>query len=375
MRNVRYFIFWGIFSIFCLQSLCAADAPQSFAPPWKFKTADGKESVTFGFLAQPQFESMQNASGNGSLNNIFFRRLRFIAGGKLGPKLSFFVESDAANLGKQSVADGPRMHDFFLQDAYFTYAFRPEFQLDAGQVLMPVSHNSQQSAASLLTVDYGPYSFLATDSHADLPRAGRDYGLQARGYIKKHFEYRFGMFRGSRNSAYWNDPVHDGDFPLRTVARFVWYPLEADTGFFYTGTTHGQKKILGIGFSVDHQGDYTSNAVDVFFDHPLANGDAMTAQFDFIHYDGGTLFASLHQPNTFMFEGSYYNKKTRLGPFMQFGSRDYAAAKTDKKRVQGGIAYWILKHKLNIKAGFGRWMYSDAADRTQIVIQTQFFYY
>jgi hypothetical protein len=375
MRNARFGFSVGVFFVCCLQLMYAAESTLKPTPPWKFTMNQGKSSVTFGFLAQPQFESLENASGNGSLENLFFRRLRFISGGKITPKLSFFVESDAANLGKQSTADGPRMHDFFLQDAYLSYAFRTEFQLDAGQLLMPVSHNSQQSAASLLPVDYGPYSFLATDSHADLPRAGRDYGLQARGYIKKHYEYRMGLFRGSRNSIYWNNPIHDGDFPLRYLARFVWYPLEADTGFFYTGTTHGQKKILGIGFSVDHQGDYTSNAVDVFFDHPLPNGDSVTAQFDFIHYDGGTLYASLHQPNTFTLEGSYYNKKTRLGPFMQFGSRDYAAAKSDKKRVQGGIAYWILKHRLNIKAGLGRWMYDDASDRTQIVIQTQFFYY
>jgi hypothetical protein len=375
MRIVRVGLRLGVFVACCLQLMYAAESPRKATPPWKFTMNQGKSSVTFGFLAQPQFESLENVSGNGSLNNLFFRRLRFIAGGKITPKLSFFVESDAANLGKQLIADGPRMHDFFLQDAYINYAFRPEFQIDIGQLLTPVSHNSQQSAASLLPVDYGSYSFLATDS--SLPRAGRDYGLQARGYIKKHFEYRLGMYRGSRNSNYWNNPAHDGDFPARTLARFVWYPLEADTGFFYTGTTHGQKKILGIGVSFDHQGDYYSNAVDVFFDHPLPNGDAVTVQADFLHYNGGTLYPALRTENTWLVEGSYYNKKTRLGPFMQFGSRDFTNSPTslDEKKVQGGIAYWILKHKLNIKAGFGRMLKDNLPDRTQIVIQTQFFYY
>lgn len=350
----------------------AAETPKTAVPPWKFTMNEGKTSVTFGFLAQPQFESLENASGNGSLENLFFRRLRFIAGGKITPKLSFFIESDAANLGKQLIADGPRMHDFFLQDAYLNYAFRPEFQIDIGQLLMPVSHNSQQSAASLLPIDYGAYSFLATD--ASLPRAGRDFGIQARGYIRKHFEYRLGMYRGSRYYKYWD--AHDGDFPARGLVRFVWYPLEADTGFFYTGTTHGSKKILGIGVSIDRQGDYSANAVDVFFDHPLPGGDAVTAQFDFIRYDGGTLYPSLQKDNTWMLEGSYYNKKTRLGPFVQLASRDYInSTSPDEKRVQGGIACWIMKHKLNIKAGFGRWLKDNSPDRTQIVIQTQFFYY
>jgi len=376
MQKFRFVFYLGVFFIYCLQSISAAESPRKYTPPWKFTMNEGKTSVSFGFLAQPQFESLENASGNGSLENLFFRRLRFLVGGKITPKLSFFVESDAANLGKQSIAGGERMHDFFLQDAYLSYAFRPEFQLDAGMLLMPVSHNSQQSAASLLPVDYGPYSFLAADPHSDLPRAGRDWGIEARGYVKKHFEYRLGAYRGNRNFNYWDNPAHDGDFPLRYLARFVWYPLEADTGFFYTGPTHGQKNILGIGVSFDRQGDYSANAVDVFFDHPLPNGDAITAQFDFIRYEGGTLFASLPKENAWLLEGMYYNKKTRLGPFMQLAFRDYTnPVSLDESRVQGGIAYWILKHKLNIKAGFGGVLKDNLPDRTLIVIQTQFFYY
>jgi len=369
MRIARLNFCLGIFFVYCLQQMYASDPPRKYTPPWKFTMNEGKTSVTFGFLAQPQFESLENVSGNGSLENFFLRRFRFIAGGKITPKLSFFVESDAANLGKQLTAGGERMHDFFLQDAYLNYAFRPEFQLDAGIMLLPVSHNTQQSAASLLPVDYGPYSFLA--SNPTLPtyqKYGRDYGLQARGYIKKHFEYRMGIYRGNTD--------YHGDFPFRYLARFVWYPLEADTGFFYTGTTHGQKKILGIGASFDRQGNYSANAVDVFFDHPLPNGDAVTAQADFIHYDGGTVLKYLPQQNAWMLEGSYYNKKTRLGPYMQFASRDFTNPNSfDDKKVQGGIAYWILKHKLNIKAGFGRLLKDNSPDRTQIVVQTQFFYY
>lgn len=334
-------------------------------PPWKFTLDEGKTSVSFGFLAQPQFESLENASGTDSLENIHLRRFRFIAGGKIHSKLSFFIESDAPNLGKKGT-DGKRNAEIFLQDAYVNYAFRPEFQLDGGMIIIPVSHNSAQSAATLLPVDYGPYSFLASDPTRS--KVGRDYGLQARGYIRKHFEYRVGVFRGNRN--------HGGDFPYRYTARIVWYPLEADTGFFYTGTTHGQKKILALGASFDRQGDYSSNAVDAFLDHPLPNGDAVTLQADFIRYDGGTSFKSLPPQNAWLLEGSYYIRKARLGPFIQFASRDYThPASPDDQKVQGGIAWWLLKHKLNIKAGFGRLLKDNAPGRTQIVVQTQFFYF
>jgi hypothetical protein len=359
MQNVRFLAGIGIVFVLCLESIYAA------GPPWKFTLNEGKTSVSLGFLAQPQFESLENTAGTDSANNIYFRRLRLMAGGKITPKLSFFVESDSANLGKKG-ADGKRISEIILQDAFVSYAFRPEFQLDGGMLLVPVSHNSGQSAASLLPVDYGPYSFLA--SAPTRSKVGRDYGLQARGYIKNHFEYRLGVYRGNRD--------HDGAFPYRYLARFVWYPLEADTGFFYTGTTHGQKKILSIGTSFDRQDDYSTKAVDVFFDHPLSNGDAVTLQADYIRYDGSTTFKSLAQQNTWLLEGSYYIKKARLGPYIQFASRDYTNPDSfDDSKVQGGIACWILKHKLNIKAGIGQLLKDKSPNRTQFVIQTQFFYY
>ena len=359
MRNMRCFFCLGILFI------CFAQPIYAGGPPWKLSLNEGKTSVSFGFLAQPQFESLENAAATDSSENLFFRRMRFIAGGKITPKLSFFVESDAPNLGKKA-ANGDRIHEFFLQDAYVSYAFRPEFQLDGGMLLLPVSRNSSQSAASLLSIDYGAYSFLASDP--TFSKIGRDYGLQARGYIKKHFEYRLGVYRGNRN--------HDGDFPYRYLARFVWYPLEAETGFFYTGTTHGQKKIIGIGASFDRQGDYSANSADFFLDHPLNNGDAVTFQANFIRYDGGDSFKTLPKQNDWLLEGSYYFKKIKLSPYVQYASRDLSNPNSlDDGKVQGGVAYWIQKHKVNVKVGYGKLLKDNSPDRSQFLIQAQFFYY
>lgn len=356
--NVRCLICLGIL-LGCFQPLYAQ------APPWKFSVPEGDSSVTFGFLAQPQYEWLENEAATDGADNLFFRRIRFIAGGKINSKLSFFVESDNPNAGKKA-PNGERINDFFLQDAFVTYSFRPEFQLDGGMLMLPVSRNGAQSAATLLPVDYGAYTFVASDTTRS--KVGRDYGLQARGYISRHFEYRLGVYRGNRN--------HDGDFPYRYMARFVYYPLEAETGYFYSGMNHGQKKIIAIGATIDRQGSYSANSVDFFLDHPVNDGDAVTFQTGFTRYDGGHSFTTLPTQNDWLVEGSYYFRKIRLSPFVQYSSRDLTdPASLDDSRVLGGVAFWIQKHRINIKAGYGKLMKDNSPDRSQFVVQSQFFYY
>ncbi|MBN2243795.1 MAG: hypothetical protein JW793_14005 [Acidobacteria bacterium] len=364
MKNFQRSLLWGILSIFCLRPLLAQ------APPYQFKLVNGNDTtVKFGFLAQPQFESLENPSEDDYDSTVFFRRLRLMAGGDITGKLSFFLESDSPNLGKE-LADGTRADEIFLQDAYVNYAFHPEFQVSGGMILMPLSRNSGQSAGSLLAIDYGPYSFLS--SGLTRSKVGRDYGVMARGYINNHFEYRAGIFRGNRN--------HDGDYPYRTLLRVVYYPFEADTGFFYSGPSFGQKRIIGIGASIDRQGSYSANSVDVFIDQPLGNGDAFTVRADFIRYDQQSAFkdqsSSMPATNAWLLEGNYYFSRAKLAPFFQFASRDPAGdAAADCTKIQAGIAYYSLKNRLNIKAGFGRLLETGKPDRNQFVIQTQLLYF
>ena len=96
---------------------------------------------------------------------------------------------------------------------------------------MPHSRNGRQSAATLLAVDYGPYTFLASGPSAE--RMGRDYGVQLRGYPETALEYRLALTQGIRGTEARN--------PLRVSGRVVYYPFGAETGFFYGGTFQGTK--------------------------------------------------------------------------------------------------------------------------------------
>jgi hypothetical protein len=343
--------------------MLAGEAAVAADHPWQINSADGKSAFWFGFLSQGQAEVIKNKSGKGNSQDLYLRRFRLIAGGKVTDKLSFFIDTDSPNLGKGS-ATGVKVDErVFLQDAILTYTFRPQLQLDAGLLLVTLSHNTGQGATTLLPVDYGPYSFLASEPTGS--RVGRDYGLQARGYLfKQHFEYRVAALQGIRA------PTQSG--PFRCFGRAVWYPFEAEIGYFYSGTSLGAKKIMALGASLDHQKDYNAQTVDFFYDQPLRNKNSMTIQAAYTHYDGGATFTQLPAEHILFFEAGYYHARARLGPFLQLSGRLFKdASRHGLGKYVGGLAYWPLGHRLNLKVGVARATGDSKQDFWQFVFQGQ----
>jgi len=145
-------------------------------PPWRIAAADGSASLTFCVLAQPQFEAVTTADGADTAQHFLIRRTRLILGGKLGDRISFFIDTDAPNIGKPNATGRKGEDAMFLQDVALTFAVTPNLNLEGGLIIVPVGRHATQSAATLLGVDYGPFSF----SHSDPTncRMGRDYGVQ-----------------------------------------------------------------------------------------------------------------------------------------------------------------------------------------------------
>ena len=339
-------------------------------PPWRVSSADGTVSLTFGVLTQPQVESVTTPDGVDTANHFLLRRTRLVLGGRLGNRVTFFIDTDAPNLGKPNAAGKKGDDAMFLQDVALTCALTRSVNLEAGLLIVPVGRHAAQSATTLLGVDYGPFSF--THSEPTASRYGRDYGVQARGYLAgNRVEFRAGLFNGARGAT--------DTAPLRFTLRGVWYLFEAETGLFYTGTTLGTRRIVSVGASVDHQDDYTAAGADLFVDQPLAGGRrSVTGQVDFTRYDGGRTFAQLPKQDVWLIEAGMYDKATRLGPFAQVSTRRPSAptaAVCDETRVTGGIAYWAEGHRFNLKLGVGRMARAGSPRRTQVVLQGQLYVY
>ena len=316
-----------------------------------------------GLLVQPQVDWEDRGDGSTAWS-VGLRRVRLIAGGRVFHRVKFFVDSDSPQLGVHS-SNRKVDHELFLQDLVLTYENRKELQIDTGLIMVPVSYNTNQSAASLLGVNYGPYSFLA--SAPTTSKVGRDWGAQARGYLADgRLEYRLGTFLGVRQA----DPTA----PPRYAGRVAWYPLARHEGLFYPGTTLGKKHLLAIGGGFDQQDDYQSRSVDVFYDRPVGRGDSITFQAGVIRYDGGTTFAQLPRQHTWLVEGGYYLGQPRLGFFTQLARQDLAdRSAPDAMSYAGGLAWFLKGHRFSVKAGVGRQVKDRAPDRTQVFLQTQFF--
>jgi hypothetical protein len=326
----------------------------------------GDDDVNFklGVLGQFQADTISNPDPESNANNLFARRLRLLFGGQVAKNVSFFIETDAPNLGKTVSGVKDIQPPVLVQDAYVEVRFTDAFMVDAGLMFIPFSRNGLQSAATLLPIDYGAYTF--SDSAPTQSTTGRDTGFQARGYFAgNRLEYRIGVFQGVRNAG--------SDNAFRYAGRVQYNALDTESGFFYTGTYLGKKNILAVGGAFDVQENFHGYDADAFFDHPLGPG-ALTAQFDYNHYDGGTTLTTLPKQNDVLFEAGYLIRSLKVTPLVQIAHRDITdQSQGDERRVAVGANYWWAGHNANVKGLYTRIAPAGLATQNEFTLQLQMF--
>ena len=353
------------------------------------------DTVNFklGILLQgwADWNGQSNAVGEtaGFQQNLFLRRARFFLGGQVAKDVTFFFMTDNPNLGKstQTLTSGTTGvkapgTGFIVQDAFVEWKIANEFAIQGGLILIPLCRNCNSSAASLVSMDYGTFSFQ--ESAPTQSSVGRDTGFQAKGYFADdHLEYRAGVYSGFRAPGVKNS--------FRFTGRVQYDVFDVEKGQFYAGTYFGKKKILAIGGSYDAQNDYSAYAGDVFFDFPVGGGNGITAQADYIHYDGGNTFGftaptatkspALYKQDDLFVEAGFFLGGPKIMPFVRYEQQKYSddVNKTlNRTKYQGGLGFYPYGANFNIKAGFGR---TDAPDNpnvastNQYTIQVQVFYF
>jgi hypothetical protein len=349
---------------FALAASVLALAAHPAAAQLQWSAADGSSSVKLGLLGQVQGQDIDTPDGLQSAKDLYIRRLRLIGQFKVGDKLSVFFDTDDPNLGKGN-ADGTKNVNtsIYIQDFVVTYAFAHGIQLDGGEILLAQSYNHNTSAAQLMPLDFGPFTF--TEVGAIQGNVGRDYGAQLRGYLANdHLEYRLGVFQGNRGKNEVN--------AFRYAGRLSLWVFGAQTGLFYRGTSLGKTQSLEIGGSFDRQKQYSSYTGDFFWDQPVGNGDGITVQGDYTRWDGGAFLLEIPKQNVLLIEAGYYLGAIKTQPFFQYSNENFDAhSHPDQKRTTFGLGFFPHGHNSDVKFAYTRLQGTGQISRSQYQLQYQ----
>lgn len=341
----------------------------------------------FGALLQGWADWQELADANGGSagfqQNLFIRRARLIMSGNIAKDVSFFLDTENANLGKSPKnTTGTQLGTGFqLLDFYGEWKLAEEFAIQGGLILIPLCRNCNESAASQVSMDYGAFSFQ--ESGPTGSTIGRDTGFQAKGYFADgRLEYRVGGYQGARVAG----TVGTSHNAFRFTGRLQYNFFELEKTQFYAGTYLNTKKVLSIGGSYDTQSDYKAYSLDTFLNLPLADKKySITGEFDYIHYDGGTSFAptnvaALFKQDDIFVVANFYIAAAKLAPFLRYESQMYADPNKvlDKRNFQAGAAWYPFGQNLNFKLGWTRQQTPNnpkVATTNEYTIQMQVFYF
>lgn len=329
--------------------------------------SDGAGPGPCGSATRPRCSAgVGNPEGDGPSFDFFLRRARLMLWGSATKEISFFIETDEPNLGR----GGTYSTSTFIQDAFLTYTFMPELKLDAGLMLVPLSHHTIEGAVGLNTLDY----------HSDLirfptGRIWRDVGIQFRGMLLDDLlHYRLGVFEGVRNSAV-PAPAMPPPAPLpplnnlglpRVTGHLRANIMGAEPDFFLKGIYFSETPIVSVGVGADFQpnstyqldggrGNYFAMSGDVFVEFPLTAEDELIAKANVFYYAEGTstIAASSLPAGGVGFFGEVGFRHDFIEPVVFL---EYLKAREDSLTILAphvGVNFWAMKHTFNVKTDLG----------------------
>ena len=362
-------------------------------PPFTQLIVEGPVGwLRFGFLFQPQFESVGHPVLSGQANNIFVRRARLLLLANMYKRLEFFLDTDYPDLfktGPDSATGAKNSPGIFIQDVWGTVdLIDKSLRVDVGYMLPPLSRNAIQGAINLYGWDYFANTFRHNTAFNSTGNPiGRDAGVQLRGLVlDQHLEYRVGLFQGRREPATATEVASQNFF--RVAGRVQINFLDGEDFFLYGGAYLGTKKLLSGGAFFDCQNgagadldDYKHVGVDAVVDHEIGPG-ILNAQVNFQHWNGENWLVNadgnpaLPNQSAIMAEAGYLFYGPRISPILRFEHR-WLLGESDETRSSLGLAWWPYSHSFNLKAFYTRIGYGDAASPAwdgygQFNLQAQF---
>ncbi|NOK36656.1 hypothetical protein HMI49_25950 [Corallococcus exercitus] len=327
-------------------------------------------------LLQPQMQLIKDGAPTGGVGTDFFlRRVRLLVFGSITKKLSFFIDTDQPNFGK----NGDYSPAFYIQDATVAYEFADKTWVEAGFILAPLSHHALQGAVALNTVDY----------HSELIRyplgvgkVWRDMGVQVRGFAGP-WAYRAAILNGVEGATLENGQVVNPDDLPRAVGTVRYNVWGHEYDPFLRGIYFTEEPLLSFGVAGDYQysaiatasgvHDAMALAADVFLDVPMGDDQEFVLQSNVFSWQQG--FDNVRSGTGFFVELGY-----RIGIIEPVLTTEYfngRVAAQDLLTFRPGFNLWFQKHTFNLKTEVAVSRAGDIAHATTGITgtaQLQLFY-
>ena len=340
-------------------------------PPWAVLKISDNVNFRFGAVLQPTFEALQDPNSQGYSQNFYLRRARFSVLGTLPENITVFFQTDDPRLGYAGTNGQKNINSgLLIQDAYAQWNFLGKaMAIQAGEFLIPTERQVLTSVATFLALDLPTWSQQA--GTIEEANGGRDYGVGLNGaLLGEHLTYRTGVFQGYRAPTSPQEPplgpAAGSRNPLFYAGRVQYDFCDTEYTYSYVGTSLGKKKVLALAGFAQGQGSFKGYGGDFFFDWPVMGGDAVTAEVDYIHYDGhGFTFNDNGTNNTLPEQDSlytnagYYLHELKLQPFFRYEFLNYADVVNlakEQTRVGGGLNYYVFGQNFKIVGYYERIM-------------------
>jgi len=360
-------------------------------------------TISLGALVQPRLELTAPAKAGGGTQGVgapsgiegdgispgaakgpsfdtYVRRALVSIGGSLDNQISLLVDIELIDFGR----GGSFAPQVFFPDVILTYAFSPEFQIDAGMMPVPFARHTIEGVGTLNSLDF----------HEQMVRfpAGkhfRDTGLQVRGLVTNALHFRLGVFEGARDAAALETPVepvgaHYPDINEKGLPRFTGQLrlnlAGVETGFFLKGISFAKEPLVSIGVGGDFQpqavldstgnlATYKAASADLNVEYPFSDDDELIFKTNVFLYgvgwsrsqesyskklameNGGlTMFVEEGFRHAWI-EPLAYMEWLKANPTELAPATTYRYASIQAYHL--GANFWVKEHKFNVKADVG----------------------
>lgn len=241
-------------------------APAAFAT----KVPIPIEGATLNVSVQIQTQVLINESGapNGKdlSYDMYVRRTRLLANGDISPNFTYLLQVDNANFGKFGNFTGRAV----VQDAWVGWAPMGQtggnvIYIDAGILLIPISHHLLESTTNFITADVNTDEFRFPGN--GFP-ALRETGVQIRGWwLDKKVGFRGGVYEGYTPITQPAGTCTASGAGCITPHRYPQFAGFAnfniigseEGGWLYGAYKWGKEPILSVGVSGIYQADAIRN--------------------------------------------------------------------------------------------------------------------